>query len=308
VAVGTDTGAAGDLDGDPSAQAWNYADAGCTPGGAAGQAGRITAATGGSYTSGLSPADVVTTLVELIKTAVTSIGNVHLTPTGGTAEFVGSISPAGGYGPLPGDSEHVLTFELTWRGTRPCGREAQEFTGSIDVVADGVVVATKPVRVTVPGCRFHYPVAFVCGPQKAGDECLTVAPGHYATVATLYNPTSCPVVIEKRFAPVAINGDVVAREPRVAKVRPFAKIVLRPGEVTIDDCCALREAVGGFDSVIGLLDIVANGPLDVTVTTTVAGGCSSRDGHDEGEAEGDKRASCCPPAISTRSVEPRMAP
>jgi hypothetical protein len=305
VAVGTDTGAVGDLDGDPSADAGDYAAAGCTPGGTAGQATRIAAATGGSYTSGLSAADVVAALVALITTAVTSTGNVHLTPTGGSAEFVASITPAGGYGPLPGDVEHVLTFEVSWRGTRPCGREAQEFTGSIDVVADGVVVATKPVRVTVPPCRFHYPVTFVCGPQRASDKCVTVAPGDYATLVTLYNPTTCPVVVEKRFAPIAVNGDVVAREPRTAVAKPFARIVLRPGEVTMDDCCALREAVGPFDALIGVLDLVANGALDVTVTTTVAGTCGSDKGSDD---DHDTRASCCAPAISSRTVEPRMAP
>jgi hypothetical protein len=327
VAVGTNTGAVDDLDGDPNAFAEDYTAAGCTPAGVSGQATRIAAATGGSYTSGLSPADVVAGLVELIKKAVTSIGNVHLTPTGGSAEFVDSITPAGGYGPLPGDTEHILTFTVTWRGTRPCGREAQEFTGAIDVVADGVVVATKPVRVTVPPCRFHYPVTFVCGPQKAGDRCVTVEPGDYATLVTIYNPSSCPVVIEKRFAPIAINGDVVAREPRTAVAKPFTKIVLGPGEVTMDDCCALREAVGPFDSLIGVLDLVANGALDVTVTTTVAGACgphkSPDDGDDHGDDHGDDRGddrgdddkddhdtrvSCCAPAISTRTIEPRMAP
>jgi hypothetical protein len=297
VAIGTNTGLAADLDGDPGASASDYTGLGCVPAGTAGQATRIAAATGGSYTSGLSPADVVAQLVGLIKTAISSVGNVHLTPTGQTAEFITSITPAGGYGPLPGDVEHVLTFEVAWRGSRACGREDQVFEGTIDVVADGVTVAAKPVRVTVPACRYHYPVTFICGEQRAGDTCRTVEPGHYATLVTIYNPSTCPVVIEKRFAPVSLKGDVVAREPMTRPAKPFAKIVLGPGEVTMDDCCALREAVGDLDSLIGVLDIVAGGPLEVTVTTTTA----------SSEGEGDRKWYGAP-GITARTVEPRMAP
>jgi hypothetical protein len=303
VAIGTDSGVAGDLDGDPNLDAGDYAGLGCAPAGTAGQATRIAAATGGSYTSGLSPAAVVAALVDLIKTAVTSIGNVHLTPTGATAEFVESITPAGGYGPLPGDQEHVLTFEVTWRGTRACGREAQAFTGAIDVVADGVVVASKPVRVTVPACRFHYPVTFVCGPHHGDGKCLTVEPGHYATLVTIYNPSTCPVVIEKRFAPIALDREVLAREPKTQPAKRFAKLELGPGEVTMDDCCALREAVGDVDSLIGVLDVIANGPLEVTVTLTTGDRHAREPGH-----EGHEPACCFAPGITSRVVEARMAP
>ena len=79
--------------------------------------------------------------------------------------FIESITPAGGYGPLAGNEEHVLTFEVVWVGSRPCREKDQEFTGTIDVVADGVVVAAKRVRVTVPRCRYHYSVEVVCGEQ-----------------------------------------------------------------------------------------------------------------------------------------------
>jgi hypothetical protein len=327
VAIGTVTGAVGDLDGDPNADAGDYAGAGCPPNGTAGQATRISGATGGSYTSGLTAADVVAKLVHLIKKAVTSIGNVHLVATGSTAEFVASINPAGGYGPLPGDVEHVLSFDVVWRGTRACAREPQEFTGTIDVVADGVAVAAKPVRVVVPACRHHYPVTFVCGPQRPGDRCLTVEPGDYATLVTIYNPSSCPVVVEKRFAPISINGDVVAREPKTAPAKPFTKIEIGPGEVTIDDCCALREAVGNVESLIGILDLIASGPLDVTVTTTVAGYCppTKGGGDDDDDAHGGGHGDgghdhagdddghgttrpCCAPSVTSRTIDARLAP
>ncbi|HYN29736.1 MAG TPA: hypothetical protein VES95_07695 [Dermatophilaceae bacterium] len=292
VAAGTDTGAGGDLDGDPNLDAGDYG--ACTPAGTPGQASRITAATGGSYTSGVVVGDIVAELSALIAAAVTSTGNVHLEATGGTAEFVTSLTPAGGYGPLPGDTEHVLTFELGWRGTRACADKEQVFTGSIDVVADGVVVAAKPVRVTVPACRLHHVVQVLCGDQRREDHdrgCTTVEPGHYSTLVTIYNPTTCPVVVEKRLAPLVVDGKVIGREPETVPAKPFARIVLGPGEATLDDCCALEEAVGKVDGLVGVLDVVTTGRVDVTVTHTVSG-------RGEGQA----------PSITSRAVRPHRAP
>ncbi len=294
VAVGTTTGFADDLDDDPNASVFDYG--ACAPAGSAGQATRITAATAGSYTEGVDPDTVATTLGDLIAAAVSTIGNVHLVATGGTAQFVESITPAGGYGPLKGDVEHVLTFEVVWRGVKACAEKKQEFTGTIDVVADGTVVAQKKVRVTVPPCRYHHSVEFLCRTEKQDadgkEKCLTVEPGHYSTVVTIYNPLSCPVVIEKRFAPLVRNGEPEGREPRKVPAKPFAKIVLQPGEATMDDCCAIAEAVGNDPRLlVGVLDIVASHPLDVTVTHTVTG---SR----EAGASG----------ITSRTVRPHRAP
>jgi hypothetical protein len=305
VAIGTTTGFANDLDDNPTVGAGDYRAVGCTPGGAAGQATRLTTATSGSYTSGLTPADVVGSLVGLITTAVTSVGNVKLVATGDAAEFVESITPAGGYGPLPGDTKHVLTFDVVWRGTRSCSRGKQEFLGALEVVADGTAVALKPVRVVVPPCRHHYPVTMICGPQKPDRECRTVEPGHYATLVTIYNPSTCPVTIEKRFAPIALSGDVLAREPKTQPAKSFAKLELGPGDVTMDDCCALREAVGDVDSLIGVLDVIADGPLEVVVTlTTLEGGRAGGHG-DDGAEPGHCYGA---PAISSRTVDARLAP
>ncbi|MGL5849271.1 MAG: hypothetical protein ACRCZD_00695, partial [Phycicoccus sp.] len=136
VAVSTTTGAADALDGDPNADAGDYTT--CPGAGSPGQATRITAATpGGTHVSGIDPASIVATLSALIADAVKGTGNVRLEATGDTAQFVESITPAGGYGPLAGDETHVLTFEVVWVGTRPCAERDQEFTGTIDVVADG---------------------------------------------------------------------------------------------------------------------------------------------------------------------------
>jgi hypothetical protein len=287
VAVSTTTGFPTALDDDPNSSVYDY-----TPSvgaGAPGQATRITAATpGGSHTTGVNPADVVMTLATLIAAAVTAIGSVSLVPTGDTAQFVESITPAS-YGPLSGDVEHVLTFEVTWVGVKDCREHDQVFTGTIDVVADGVVVAQKRVRVAVPACRYHYSVEFVAGMEENRDP-GPFLPGQYATAVTIYNPGTCPVEIEKRFATLVVEGRAIGREPDVSPAKAFAAITLQAGEATFDDQVALKEfgaVVGGL--FFGVLDIVSDRPLSVTATHTAAG----REGG---------------PSITARTIEAHRAP
>ena len=291
--MSTNTGFANGLDDDPNVDAGDYGT--CSPAGAAGQATRITAATpGGVHVTGIDPDTIVTTLGDLIADAVASTGNVHLEATGETAVFVTSISPAGGYGPLSGDTEHVLDFEVVFTGVKACADKPAVFTGTIDVVADGVVVASKPVTVTVPACRYHHSVEFLCGTeQPLGDkECETVSAGKYATMVTIYNPTTCTVVIEKRFAPLVMKGEAIGREPRTIPAKPFARIKLGPGEATMDDCCSITDEFGGDGEFLaGVLDVVADAALEVTVTHTVSG-----------EARG------MAPGITSRSITARRAP
>jgi hypothetical protein len=298
VAVSTTTGFLGGLDDDPTVSVFDYTGA-CPVGGTPGQATRIVAgaAPGGSLTTGVNAGAIVATLSALIATAVSTIGSLALVPTGAIAEFVTSVAPPS-YGPLAGDVEHVLPFEVTWSGDRECGDKDQVFTGSLDVVADGVVVAGKPVTVTVPACRWHHSVEMVCGEQRPDrhepdDDCETVVDGRYATAVTIYNPTSCPIRIEKRFAALVRQGRPVGREPDKQPARPFARIVLEPGEATMDDCCSLREVAGptGGPLVLGVLDIVADGRLEVTAIHTARG-------------YGDAPTGA---SISTRAVQPRRA-
>jgi len=271
IAVSTVTGFAAGLDDDPVASSSDYGVCGA-PGGIPAQATRIAAATGGSHTTGIDAGAIVATLAALIQAAVTSTGNVHLVSSPEIAEFVESLSPPGGYGPLPGDVEHQLPFDIVWIGSQKCREEDQIFHGTIDVVADGIVVAQKKVRITVPACRFHHAVEFLCGTRHPDEKglCETVVPGRYATAVTIYNPSSCTVVIEKRFAPLVRQGEAVGREPRTVAARPFAEIKLGPGEATMDDCCALEEAIGptGGAVTLGVLDIVASRPLDVIAVMT----------------------------------------
>jgi len=275
VAVSTDTGTTGALDGDPTAENFDYGV--CTIGGSPGQATRIAGATGGSHTTGVDATTIVDTLISLISAAVQSINHLVLQPTGAIAPFVTSIAPPS-YDSLAGDVDHTLPFDVTWTGVVDCADEDQVFTGSLDVVADGTVVASKPVTITVPACRWHHSTEMICGLQRGGDddkrdECQTVVDGRYATAVTIYNPSTCNVTLVKYFAPLILDGKPVGREPRAVFARPFAKLVLRPGQATLEDCCSLAEAVGptGGPLVLGVLDIVADHALDVTVTHTANG-------------------------------------
>ena len=292
VAISTDTGTAGALDGDPTAGSTDYGI--CTVvGGSPGQATRITSATpGGSHTTGVNATTMIATLVSLISAAVHSINHLVLQPTGAIAPFVTSITPAS-YDSLPGDVDHTLPFDVTWTGVRECADEDQVFTGSLDVIADGTVVASKPVTITVPACRWHHSVEMICGLQRdeGRDKCQTVVDGRYATAVTIYNPTTCTVTLVKYFAPLILHGKPVGREPRTVCARPFAKIQLKPGHATLEDCCTLAEAVGpaGGPLLLGVLDIVADHALEVTVTHTANGA---------GEAA---------TSINARTIKPRRA-
>lgn len=201
---------------------------------------------------------------------------------------------------------------MVWLGVKACTEKEQVVTGTIDVLADGTVVAAKRVRIVVPPCRFHYSVEVVCGTQETDcdddredrdddgpdrddrkHDCVTVVPGRYATAVTIYNPGTCPVQIEKRFAPLVLHGKTVGREPEVVQARTFAKLELPGVHATMDDCCALEEAVGdGEGLTFGVLDIISDKPIQVTAVHTA----------------GPEVAHTGGPSIHTRPVEPRRAP
>ncbi len=290
VAVSTTTGYPAGLDDDPAATSTDYG--ACAVAGSPGQATRISAATGGTLTTGVDATTIVTTLSALIAAAVQATANVHLVATGAITPFVTAITPPTGYGPLAGDTGHVLAFDVVWDGVVECADEDAVFTGTIDVVADGVVVASKQVRITVPACRLHHVVEVLCGAQGkggedgAGDgegECTTVVDGRYATAVSIYNPGPCTAQIEKRFAPLLLNGKPVGREPSTVDAKPFARIELAPGQATMDDCCALEEAVGivHTTATLGVLDLVSDHELVVTAiyTSGARGGVGGADVH-----------------------------
>ena len=258
------------LDGDPKAGAFSYTAQCGAPGGTAGQGTRIATATGGAFASGITPATIVTTIVNLVTSVVNQIGNVHLQPTGAIVPFIASITPAS-VGPLPTNVDHTLNFQVTFKGNVPCGADPQVFNGAIDVVVDGVVVAAKQVEITVPPCQpkevFSYSVKFVCGRQRE-DNCGPVRPGVYETEINIHNYHDIRVPIDKFVLPVVMAGVAVGREPRYMGRRAKDHIVLPPHTATMDDCCRIQELLYGGGSgaplTIGFLEIVS--PVELAIT------------------------------------------
>lgn len=264
------------LDDDPKAGAAGYA--ACGPfGGAPGQATRIAAATGGSLVSGVNPGTVVSTIIGLVSGSVAGIKNVNLVPSASVAPLVTSITPAGGYGPLAGDQPHTLKFDVTFHGG-PCKPEPQVIGGSLDVVADGTVVAAKRVQITIPPCAFVYSVKFVCGVQPAcGCDCTPVQPGVYATEINIHNFGVRDVKIDKRVIPLVLASAPVGRAPKTAGPRATDSIVLKGQSATMDDCCRLAELLFGPNApspmplTIGFLEITASAEVAVTAIYTASG-------------------------------------
>lgn len=255
----------------------NAAYTGCgAPGGTPGQATRIAAATGGIVVNNVDPATIVATIIAELK-ALLTINNVHLQPVGAIAPFVTSITPPS-YGPLPGDQLNVLQFDVTFSGdVEDCATRDRIFTGAIDVVVDGSVVAAKPTRITVPACKYTYAVKFVCGTQsECGCACGSVRPGTYATEINILNPKCKEAIVVKRFVPLVFAGAVTGREPAIAKVRATERIVLPSGAATMDDCCRIAELLYGgvpgsaMPLTIGFLEIVSDQELHVTAVYTAS--------------------------------------
>ncbi|GAA1309910.1 RICIN domain-containing protein [Saccharothrix xinjiangensis] len=132
----------------------------CSIGGAGGQGSRIAAATGGTYTDGITPATIVDTIITLGTTGITTIGSVTLVPDAVIAPFA-RISPAG-YGPFPGTQPQTLDFTLEFPGatpatTAPVTREVA-VQGAVDVVVDGVRTGATQVKITVPDLTGSYKI------------------------------------------------------------------------------------------------------------------------------------------------------
>lgn len=283
IAIGTDTGVAGALDADPVVNSSDYAGSCGAPAGSAGQGTRIANATGGKFVNGINAATIVTTIVDLVKAVVGSIDNVSLVADAVIAPFVVSIAPAAGYGPLPGDKEHVLKFEVVFSvGDARCASSDKVFVGALDVLADGIVVARKPTRITIPACKFVYSVKYLCGVQQACDcECAPVRPGVYATEINIHNYKCRDARLEKWMLPLVLAGAAIGREPRTSKRRLGERIVLPADSATMDDCCRITELLLGAPASsplplsIGFMEIVSDVELQVTAVYTASDAASN---------------------------------
>lgn len=278
IAISTTTGTPGALDADPVPLSADYNAACGAPAGAAGQATRIASATGGIHATGIDATTIVQTIIDLVKAVLGPINNVSLVPDPVIAPFVVSVTPAGGYGPLPRDKDHVLKFEVTFSSDiLDCATRDRVFVGALEVVVDGAVVARKPTRITVPACKFTYSVKFICGVQQECDcECAPVRPGIYATEINIHNYKCHDAEIEKRLIPLVMAGAAVGREPRVAKQRVVDRIRLPGDSSTMDDCCRITELLLGAPTkspmplTIGFMEIVSNVELNVTAVYTAS--------------------------------------
>ena len=268
------------LDDDPKSGESGY-DAQCgPPGGSPGQGTRIATNTGGAFVSGINSGNIVNTIVNLVKSAVGGINNVNLVPSPTVAPFVTSITPAGGYGPLAGDKNQTLPFDVKFTGL-PCKAEPQVINGTIDAVADGRVIASKKVQITIPPCAFVYSIKFICGCQEDCDcQCFPVRPGTYATEINIHNYTTKDVNVVMRFIPLVLGGAAAGREPSTAGVRVEDKITLPRQAATMVDCCRITQLLFNGDSqgpmplTVGFLELVSTTDIAVTAvyTTSAEGG------------------------------------
>ena len=265
------------LDDDPKSGESGY-DAQCgPPGGSPGQATHIATRTSGSFVTGIDAGNIVNTIIKLVTSAVAGIKNVNLIPSPTIAPLVTSISPAGGYGPLPGGKAQTLAFQVRFTGL-PCKPEPQIITGTIDAVADGVVIASKKVQVTIPACTFVYSVKFVCGCQEDCDcNCMPVRPGRYATEINIHNYTLTDVKIEMRFIPLVLASAPVGREPKTSAARAEEQITLPRQTATMVDCCRITELFFGGQApaatamTVGVVEILATADIAITVVYTTKG-------------------------------------
>jgi len=276
IAISTDENA---LDSDPTVGG-DYNMACGSAGGMSGQATRIAKATGGTHVLGIDETTIVDTIIKLVSSAATTINNLSLEATGDSASFVISIAPAGGYGPLSGEDDHVLPFTVQFNGVEPCTDEDKIFNGYIEAVADGVVVARKRVKITVPACKpkylYSYSIKFVCGVQEACECSCTagVRPGVYATEINIHNYHDESVPIQKFVLPIVFAGSPQGREPRIVEAKGRDRIILPGNSATMDDCCRLSDLL--FDSApptrlpltTGFLEIVSPVELQITAVYT----------------------------------------
>jgi hypothetical protein len=269
--------AAPGLDEDPKLGATGYVAQCGPPGGQPGQGTRIANATGGAFVTGINAGNIVSTIIKLVTGAVAAIQNVKLVPSAPIAPLVTSISPPAGYGPLAGDRDHTLRFDVKFVGI-PCTPTEQVINGTIDVVADGAIVAAKQVQITVPACAFTYSVKFVCGVQpECACDCAPIRPGRYATEINIHNYSLKEVAVAKRFVPVVLAGAPAGREPHAVGPRAEDKITLPAQTATMDDCCRIVELLLGGPAPspiplsIGFLELTASAEIAVTAVYTASG-------------------------------------
>jgi hypothetical protein len=180
IAISSSAEAAAGLDGDAKVGVGDYRGF-CAIGGTAGQATRITAATGGQHVARLAVSPSVETIIALIHSAL------RLVVTGEIAPLVRAIAPVEGYGPLPRDRAHRLTFEVQLAGPEPAPETQHVVTGTLAVVADGVAVAQEDVHITLqPATNVIYPRTTILGETSSNGYLYVAMKGNASGAQPLY--------------------------------------------------------------------------------------------------------------------------
>ena len=157
IGISTLTGYPNGMDADPGSAGDYFTNCGPETLGEAGQASRIAAATGGVHQIGINNETIVQVIVDEVLAAARTILSLQLEAAGEIVPFVAGIDPEDGYGPIDTTEDTTSVFTVDWEGVVAATAEDQVFTGSLDVVADGRVIASKPVTITVPGTSGVYP-------------------------------------------------------------------------------------------------------------------------------------------------------
>lgn len=151
VGVSTLTGFGDGMDGAPGGAGDYTADCGSETLGTAGQASRIATATGGVHQLGIDNASIVNVIVEEVLAAARSLDSLTLEAAGDITPFVAGIDPTEGHGPIDTSDASTWDFTVDWEGVIAASADDQVFTGALEVMADGRMIASKPVTITVPG-------------------------------------------------------------------------------------------------------------------------------------------------------------
>lgn len=125
-----------------------------------------------------------------------------------------------------------------------------------------------------PAPGFIYVVKFLCGKQdkKIEQDCdAAVSTGIYSTEVNIYNFNNVKASLRKRFIPVVVNNQSIAREPEQKGEVFNESMTLEAKHATMDDCCKFSRALHADNRLkIGFLEIVSNRELAVTAVYTVS--------------------------------------
>lgn len=142
VAISTVTGREHGLDDDPTRSTWAY-DGICPKGGRAGQATRIADQTGGVHVAGADGGNIADIIADQVQANLRRIDRIELAARGDVAPFFEGGTVVSGDG-VVGPARFAL--DARWTGDR-C-EEPGPHHGWLDVLADGVAVASQRVVVT----------------------------------------------------------------------------------------------------------------------------------------------------------------